>query len=268
MGTIEPDTEIRRAVQETYAAAACCAPPGSALAEGLYDEAERDALPEDAVTAALGCANPAALASLEPGERVLDLGSGGGVDVLLSARRVGPSGFAFGLDMTPEMLALAERNRVEAGATNVQFLRGHIEDIPLPADAVDVVLSNCVVNLSPDKRRVFAEALRVLRPGGRLAIADIATRGALPATIGASLAAWAGCIAGALDVTEIETLLGDVGFEDPAVEVVRTYGRADLDMVASSALAGLDLTALPETELTDIEGRLVSVFIRGRKPAG
>ncbi|UUY01667.1 arsenite methyltransferase [Svornostia abyssi] len=264
MGTA--DTDIHSTVRDTYARAACCAPEESALAEGLYDAGERASLPDDAVAAALGCANPAALAALQPGERVLDLGSGGGIDVLLSARRVGPAGFAFGLDMTPEMLALAERNRAEAGLTNVQFLRGRIEDIPLPADAVDVVLSNCVVNLSPDKRAVFSEALRVLRPGGRLAIADIATRGALPPTIGASLAAWAGCIAGALDVSEIETMLADVGFAEPAVEVVRAYGREDLDIVASSALAGLDLSTLREAELDDVEGRLVSVFIRGRKP--
>lgn len=264
MGTAE--TDVHRTVRDTYAQAACCAPEESALADGLYDAEERASLPDDAVAAALGCANPAALAALQPGERVLDLGSGGGIDVLLSARRVGPAGFAFGLDMTPEMLTLAERNRADAGLTNVQFLRGRIEDIPLPADAVDVVLSNCVVNLSPDKRAVFSEALRVLRPGGRLAIADIATRGPLPPTIGASLAAWAGCIAGALDVSEIETMLADVGFAEPAVEVVRAYGREDLDIVASSALAGLDLCTLPEAELDDIEGRLVSVFIRGRKP--
>jgi SAM-dependent methyltransferase len=260
--------EIHDAVQDTYAKAAersadCCA--SNALADTLYDDADREALPEDAATAALGCANPTALADLRPGETVLDLGSGGGADVLLSARRVGPDGLVYGLDMTPEMLALAERNRDEAGVENVRFLHGRIEQVPLPDESVDVVLSNCVVNLSPDKRAVFSEAHRVLRPGGRLAIADIATRGALPLAIAASLSAWAGCIAGALDVDELHRLLVEVGFERPSVEIVRTYGRADLDLVASSALSDLRLDALPAPELDDAEGRLVSAFIRGRK---
>lgn len=261
-------TDVHSAVQDAYASAARCAPAcgaGNHLADGLYDERERASLPDDAVSAALGCANPTALADLRPGETVLDLGSGGGVDVLLSARRVGPTGFAYGLDMTPEMLELAERNRLAAGADNVRFLEGRIEQIPLLDSSVDVVLSNCVVNLSPDKRAVLHEAHRVLRPGGRLAIADIATRGPLPASIGDSLAAWAGCIAGALDVDELQALLLDAGFEQPSVEIIRSYGRGDLDMLASSALSELRLDDLPADELEAAEGTLVSVFVRGTK---
>lgn len=261
-------TDVHSAVRDAYAKAARCAPgcgTDNRLAGGLYDATERDSLPEDAVSAALGCANPTALADLRPGETVLDLGSGGGVDVLLSAKRVGPEGFAYGLDMTPEMLALAERNRQAAGAENVHFLEGRIEQIPLPDASVDVVLSNCVVNLSPDKPAVFREALRVLRPGGRLAIADIATRGRLPAAIRDSLAAWAGCIAGALDVDDLHALLVDTGFDQPAVEIVRSYGRADLDLLASSALSELRLDELPVEELDAAEGKLVSVFVRGIK---
>lgn len=263
-------TDVHGAVQDAYASAARCVPGCGAenrLADGLYDEGERASLPEDAVAAALGCANPTALADLRAGETVLDLGSGGGVDVLLSARRVGPDGFAYGLDMTPEMLELAERNRLAAGAENVRFLEGRIEQIPLPDASVDVVLSNCVVNLSPDKPAVLREAHRVLRPGGRLAIADIATRGRLPAPIRDSLAAWAGCIAGALDVDELHALLVDAGFEQPGVEIVRSYGRADLDLLASSALSELRLDELPTDELDAAEGTLVSVFVRGTKGA-
>lgn len=263
-------TDVHGTVQDAYASAARCAPgcgAGNRLADSLYDEAERASLPEDAVSAALGCANPTALADLRAGETVLDLGSGGGVDVLLSARRVGPEGFAYGLDMTPEMLELAERNRLAAGAENVRFLEGRIEQIPLPDASVDVVLSNCVVNLSPDKPAVLREAHRVLRPGGRLAIADIATRGRLPEAIRDSLAAWAGCIAGALDVDELHALLVDAGFEQAGVEVVRSYGRADLDMLASSALSELRLDQLPAQDLDAAEGKLVSVFVRGTKGA-
>ena len=260
--------EIHDAVQDAYADAARRAPgcdAGNSLAAGLYDEAERTSLPADAVGAALGCANPTALADLRPGETVLDLGSGGGVDVLLSARRVGPAGFVYGLDMTPQMVELAERNRRAAGAENVRFLEGRIEQVPLPDASVDVVLSNCVVNLSPDKRAVLAEAHRVLRPGGRLAIADIATRGALPPALRDSLAAWAGCIAGALDVDELRALLVAAGFEHAGVQVVRSFGRADLGLLDSSALSRLRPDELPERELEAAEGRLVSVFVRGRK---
>jgi arsenite methyltransferase len=262
--------DIHDVVQDAYASAARCAEgcgTDNSLADGLYDEADRASLPEDAVAAALGCANPSALADLRPGETVLDLGSGGGVDVLLSARRVGPEGFVYGLDMTPEMLELAERNRLAAGAENVRFLRGRIEQIPLPDDSVDVVLSNCVVNLSPDKPAVLAEAHRVLRPGGRLAIADIATRGALPAAIRDSMAAWAGCIAGTMDVDELHALLVAAGYEDPGVQIVRSFGRADLDLLTSSALSQLRLDELPADQLAAAEGRLVSVFVRGRKAA-
>lgn len=263
-------TDIHKVVQDAYANAARSAADCSTdndLAAGLYDAADRASLPEHAVSAALGCANPAALADLRPGESVLDLGSGGGVDVLLSARRVGPEGFVYGLDMTPEMLELAERNRLEAGAENVRFLRGRIEEIPLPDHSVDVVLSNCVVNLSPDKPAVLAEAYRVLRPSGRLAIADIATRGALPPAIRSNLAAWAGCMAGVLEIDELDALLLRAGFEEPSVEVVRSFGRADLGLLAASALSELGLDELPADELDAAEGRLVSVFVRGRKAA-
>lgn len=265
--TSSTSNDVHDAVQDTYAdaarsAAGCATNP---IADGLYDDAERAALPDDAVAASLGCANPTALANLQPGETVLDLGSGGGVDVLLSASRVGPSGFAYGLDMTPEMLELAERNRQEAGAENVRFLEGRIEAIPLDEASVDVVLSNCVVNLSPDKPAVFSEAHRVLRPGGRLAIADIATRGELPSAIRNSLAAWAGCIAGTLDIDELGAMLTAAGFVNTDVEIVRSHGRADLDMLSSSTLAGLGLDDLPADQLDAAEGKLVSVFIRGHK---
>ena len=263
-------TDIHAAVQEAYAnaaeQAACCS-GDTALGGELYGHDDRAALPEAAVAAALGCANPTALAELRPGETVLDLGSGGGADVLLSARRVGASGFAYGLDMTPEMLALAERNRRAAGAENVRFLEGRIEQIPLPDARVDVVLSNCVVNLSPDKLAVLAEAYRVLRPGGRLAIADLATRGRLPAAISESLSAWAGCLAGTLEVEELERMLVEAGFEDSNVEVVRSFGAADLDMLASGPLGSLGLDELPADAVAAADGRLVSVFVRGRKPA-
>jgi arsenite methyltransferase len=263
------NTDIHSVVQDAYANAARCAAgcgADNSLAGGFYDDAERAALPDDAVAAALGCANPSALADLQPGETVLDLGSGGGVDVLLSARRVGPEGFVYGLDMTPEMLELAERNRVAAGVENARFLQGRIEQIRLPEASVDVVLSNCVVNLSPDKPAVLAEAYRVLRPGGRLAIADIATRGALPDAIQHNPAAWAGCVAGAVDVDELQSLLVTAGYEGAGVQVVRSYGVDDLELLASSALAELRLDTLPDEQLAATEGRLVSVFIRGRKP--
>lgn len=263
-------TDIHTVVQDAYADAARCSAGCGAdhgLATGLYDEADRASLPDDAVAAALGCANPSALADLRPGETVLDLGSGGGVDVLLSARRVGPDGFVYGLDMTPEMLELAERNRIAARVENVRFLQGRIESIPLPENSVDVVLSNCVVNLSPDKPAVLAEAFRVLRPGGRLAIADIATRGELPDAIRGSLAAWAGCVAGTVDVDDLHRLLRGARFADPEVQIVRSYGLTDLDLLASSALAELRLDELSDEQLAAAEGRLVSVFIRGTKPA-
>ena len=270
------DAEVTTAVRRRYAAAAtavaagdacCTTPEPNELARGLYDADERASLPSGAVAAALGCANPVALAALRPGQTVLDLGSGGGIDVLLSATRVGPAGFVYGLDMTDEMLALAERSRVAAGAQNVRFLRGRMEAIPLDEASVDVVLSNCVVNLSPDKARVFAEAYRVLRPAGRLAIADIATLRPLPAPIRDSLDAWTGCIAGALEVTEIEAMLCAAGFVDVEIQTVRTYGRDDLAMVATSALEGISFDGIAEADIDAGEGALASVFVRAVKPA-
>lgn len=267
------DTTIKQAVADTYGQAArtvtegASTTPTTGIASSIYDEDQAAQLPESAIEASLGCGNPTLLAKLEPGETVLDLGSGGGIDVLLSASRVGPTGKAYGLDMSDDMLALAERNRAEAGATNVEFLRGEIESIPLPSNSVDVVISNCVINLSADKGRVLEEVFRVLRPGGRIAIADIATRGELPSAISSSLAAWAGCIAGALEVTEIETMLASKGFDAPEVQVLRSYGRKDLEMLTESALADLDLSELSESALDSIDGRLVSVFIRGVKTA-
>lgn len=260
--------DIHQLVQDAYADAARCAAggdAGSGLATGLYDEADRASLPEGALTAALGCANPVALADLRAGETVLDLGSGGGIDVLLSARRVGPTGLVYGLDMTPQMVELAARNAAASGVVNVRFLEGRIERVPLPDASVDVVLSNCVVNLSPDKPTVLAEAHRVLRPGGRLAIADLATRGPLPEAIRASLTAWAGCIAGTLDITELDGMLTAAGFADHGIEVVRSFGRDDLAMISSSSLSGLALDRIPADQLAAAEGRLVSVFVRAGK---
>ncbi len=232
--------DIHEIVRERYAAAAreassgtqpgivggcgeggCCAPSEAVFGGDLYAEADRGELPETAVLASLGCGNPTAVAELREGEVVLDLGSGGGIDVLLSARRVGPTGRAYGLDMTEEMLALARRNAAEAGATNVEFLKGRIEEIPLPAETVDVVISNCVVNLSPDKEAVLAEAFRVLRPGGRLGISDVVAEDRLSAAERTERGDWAGCIAGALSVSEYETLLGRAGFG--AVRVAFTH---------------------------------------------
>lgn len=272
----EPTTAARvtDAVRERYAAAAASvtaatgAPSGTnQLAGQLYNKADRAALPDDAVSAALGCANPAALAALKPGETVLDLGSGGGVDVLLSARHVGPSGFVFGVDMTDEMLELAERNREQTGAENVRFLKGQIESLPLDDGLVDVVLSNCVVNLATDKTSVFTEAHRVLRPGGRLAIADIALVAPLPPRVRASLDAWTGCIAGALTIDALKASLAAAGFADASIETVRSFSRADLDTVDSTALGSLGFDDLPEDDLAATDGKIVSVSIRATKPA-
>ena len=266
--------EITAAVRERYAAAAtsiapsgCCDAAGNRLGSVLYADDERLALPEDSVSASLGCANPVALADLHPGEIVLDLGSGGGIDVLLSARRVGPEGFVYGLDMTDEMLALAERNRLEAGAENVRFLEGRIEQIPLPDASVDVVISNCVINLSGHKERVLAEAYRVLRPGGRFAVADIATLGRIPDAIRRSLDAWTGCIAGALEVEEYAAKLRAAGFTGADIEVLRTYGRDDLDLVSSCALGAPAIEQFSAADLEAAEGKLASVFARAVKHA-
>ncbi|HET9921440.1 MAG TPA: arsenite methyltransferase, partial [Ktedonobacteraceae bacterium] len=242
----------------------CCGTgsTGDAVTSDLYSQVELGELPVAAALASLGCGNPTALAELKPGEKVLDLGSGGGIDVLLSARRVGPTGIAYGLDMTDTMLELAERNRVEAGVENVRFLRGVIEDIPLPASSVDVVISNCVINLSADKRQVLHEAYRVLAPGGRFAVSDIVFQGRIPAAIRGDLEAWAGCIGGALEEETYRQLLQDAGFTSIDVEVTRRYALNDItDSGASDSLA-----TLSEAERADVDGKFVSAFIRARKP--
>ena len=230
------------------------------ITRDLYDSVTTSDLPEAAVLASLGCGNPTALAELGEGEVVLDLGSGGGIDVLLSARRVGPTGKAYGLDMTDEMLDLARRNAAESGATNVEFLKGDIENIPLPDASVDVIISNCVINLSADKRKVLREAFRVLKPGGRFAVSDVVVRGEVPAEVRRSMELWVGCIAGALEETEFEALLRAAGFEAPSLEPTRIYEAED----ARSFLAesGLDFDAFAEA----VEGRFMSAFVRARKP--
>ncbi|MBX5491172.1 MAG: arsenite methyltransferase [Chloroflexi bacterium] len=259
--TVPPEA-LREAVRAHYAARATAAQPGcgcgspDALAIAGYSAAEIAVAPA-AAHASLGCGNPTALTDLRPGEVVLDLGSGAGLDVLLSARRVGPTGFVYGLDMTPEMLALAERHRREQGATNVQFLQGYMEEIPLPDAAVDVVISNCVLNLAADKARVLREAYRVLRPGGRFAVSDIVVRGTLPEPVRASLAAWAGCVAGALTEDEYVRLLTAAGFEAPEVVVTHAFSAAE-------AQGQLGLPAAGAGEAWAIQ----SAFVRARKPAG
>jgi arsenite methyltransferase len=255
---------------QAAAAAGCCAPAatgcgcgagGDPITSNLYGADETAAIPEAALRASLGCGNPTALAALAPGEVVLDLGSGGGIDVLLSARRVGPAGKAYGLDMTDEMLALARENQRQAGIENVEFLRGEIEAIPLPDATVDVVISNCVINLSGDKRRVLAEAFRVLRPGGRFAVSDVVVRGSLPAALRRNLELWVGCVAGALEETEFEELLREVGFENPEIEPTRVYRLEDAREFL--AAAGLDVDRLAP----EIDGRIMGAFVRARKPA-
>ena len=265
-------TDIRQVVKERYGEAArkvatagssCCgakASCGDPITSNLYAAAETQGLPEAAMLASLGCGNPTALAELNPGEVVLDLGSGGGIDVLLSARRVGPTGRAYGLDMTDDMLALANENRRRAGATNVEFLKGEIEDIPLPDASVDVIISNCVINLSSDKDRVLREAFRVLRPGGRFAVADVVTRGDIDPEIRASVLAWVGCIAGALDEQVYRDKLTAAGFVDIDVEATRVYRVEDArDFIAAS---GLD----PDELAPKVDGRFISAFVRARKP--
>ena len=245
----------------------CCSADtrdGSVITSDLYSQAELGTIPMAAALASLGCGNPTALAELSPGERVLDLGSGGGIDVLLSARRVGSTGFAYSLDMTDAMLELAERNRAEAGVENVRFLKGIIEDIPLPAESVDVVISNCVINLSADKGQVLREAYRILTPGGRFAVSDIVFQGRLPQVLRADMESWAGCIAGALEEETYRALLASAGFTDIEVEVTRRYALQDI--VENGAQASL--AALGEAERKDVDGRFVSAFIRGQKPGG
>jgi arsenite methyltransferase len=273
-------SDVKDAVREKYGAAAkrvasgaqgsCCGSScgcgtgesagADPVTSNLYSDAEKVALPETAVRASLGCGNPTALAELRTGETVLDLGSGGGIDVLLSARRVGPTGKAYGLDMTDEMLALARRNQAEAGVTNVEFLKGEIEAIPLPDGAVDVIISNCVINLSGDKDRVLAEAFRVLKPGGRFAISDIVVRGPVPAEIRRSVDLWMGCVAGALEESEYVAKLQRAGFADVGIEPTRVYDVAD----AKTFLAadGFDVDAVAR----DVNGRFISAFIRATKP--
>ncbi len=263
---------VRAVVREKYGAAArsvtsgpatcgCgCGGKSSPVTSDLYSVREVGELPTEAVLASLGCGNPTALAELRPGETVLDLGSGGGIDVLLSARRVGPTGKAYGLDMTDDMLALARENQRKAGVANVEFLKGEIEAVPLPDSSVDVIISNCVINLSADKRRVLREAFRVLRPGGRFAVSDIVVRGAVPAGVRRSIELWAGCIAGALEQDEYRRLLGEAGFEDVSIEPTREYGIDDIRPYAEQLSLG-------EAELAGLDGAFFSGFVRARKPA-
>ena len=235
----------------------CC----DTITSNLYDETQAAAIPAEAMLASLGCGNPTALAELKPGDVVLDLGSGGGIDVLLSARRVGPTGKAYGLDMTDEMLALARENQQKSGLTNVEFLKGEIEHIPLPDNSVDVIISNCVINLSADKDRVIAEAFRVLKPGGRFAVSDVVVRGeAVPEAVRRSMELWVGCVAGALEEDSYRDKLARAGFEGVAVEPTRIYGAADAKQFLDEAGLG------DERVLAQIEGRFMSAFVRAQKP--
>ncbi len=267
---------IRDTVKEKYGAAAqrvldgkeagccssgCCGGDQDPISSRLYSAAETAVLPEAAVLASLGCGNPTALAELKAGEVVLDLGSGGGIDVLLSAKRVGPTGKAYGLDMTDEMLALARENQRKAAVTNVEFLKGEIENIPLPDASVDVIISNCVINLSADKRKVLAEAFRVLKPGGRFAVSDVVVRGEVPDEVRRSMELWIGCVAGALEEQEFKALLRSNGFENVEIEPTRIY-RVD-DARAFLEGAGLNVEAVA----TAIDGRFMGAFVRGIKPA-
>ncbi len=268
------ERHIKETVKEKYAEAALkvlggekgsCGPSGACgcdpVTDNLYDASQTSGLPEGAVLASLGCGNPTALADLHEGESVLDLGSGGGIDVLLSAKRVGATGKAYGLDMTDEMLALARENQAKAGATNVEFLKGEIENIPLPAAAVDVIISNCVINLSADKRRVLREAFRVLRPGGRFAVSDVVCRGEIPDAVRRSMELWVGCVAGALEENEYRQLLNDAGFTDIEIEPTRIYAFEDARAVLAGA--GLDVDVVAR----EVSGRIMGAFIRARKPA-
>ncbi|MEP6506736.1 MAG: arsenite methyltransferase [Gemmatimonadales bacterium] len=277
-----PAAELTQVVREKYGEAArrasegaksrCCGPVSSCcggaafngttdpITSNLYVNGETDELPSAAVLASLGCGNPTALAQLEEGEVVLDLGSGGGIDVILSARRVGKTGKAYGLDMTDDMLGLAKRNAAEANVTNVEFLRGQIESIPLPGNSVDVIISNCVINLSGDKRTVLKEAFRVLKPGGRFAVSDVVVRGETPLEVRKSMELWIGCVAGALEEQEFLSLLREVGFENPSIEPTREYTAADAAVFLEGA--GLDVSKLA----TEIDGKFISGFVRATKP--
>jgi arsenite methyltransferase len=270
------EQDIKEQVRQKYGQAAarvaarsssCCQAGTSQdckdpITTDLYSAKEGAAVPADALAASLGCGNPTALAELESGEVVLDLGSGGGIDVLLSARRVGPTGKAYGLDMTDEMLALARENQRKAGATNVEFLKGEIEHIPLPDNSVDVIISNCVINLSADKDRVLAEAFRVLKPGGRFAVSDIVVRGEVPSAIRRSVELWMGCVAGALEEGEYCDKLARAGFESIDVEPTRVYRVEDAQELLAGA--GIDIEAIA----ADVDGKFISAFVRARKPAG
>ena len=276
--SIDPQTldpvALREVVQAKYGEAARSARNGETPACGcacgcdtrdpitsdLYEAQETAGLPAEAVLASLGCGNPTALAELKEGETVLDLGSGGGIDVLLSARRVGPTGKAYGLDMTDDMLSLARENQRKAGVENVEFLKGEIEAIPLPESAVDVIISNCVINLSADKRKVLSEAFRVLRPGGRFAVSDVVFRGEVPESVKRSVELWIGCVAGALQETEYRSLLAEVGFEEIEVEPTRIYRAED-------ALAFLQEAGIDPAGVEEVDGKVMSAFVRARKPS-
>ena len=238
------------------AATGCCDP----ITSNLYDPSQAEQIPEEALLASLGCGNPTALAQLNAGETVLDLGSGGGIDVLLSARRVGPTGKAYGLDMTDEMLALANQNKRNAGAENVEFLKGEIEHIPLPDNSVDVIISNCVINLSADKDQVLREALRVLKPGGRFAVSDVVTRGEIPPEVRQSVLLWVGCVAGALEENEYRTKLASAGFEKIEIEPTRVYRLEDAREFLSGQNIDVDAIA------PQVDGKLMSAFVRAVKP--
>ncbi len=252
-----------RQVTEHKQAAGCCSATGCCdpITKDLYGNDEKQAVPEDAVLASLGCGNPTALIDLQPGETVLDLGSGGGIDVLLSARRVGPTGKAYGLDMTDDMLALARENQRKSGLKNVEFLKGEMENIPLPDNSVDVILSNCVINLSADKDRVLAEAFRVLRPGGRFAVSDVVVRGEVHPEVRESMLLWVGCIAGALEEQEYAARLRAAGFTAVSLEPVRTYQIEDARQFLTEAGVDVDRIA------PQVEGRFMSAFVRAIKPA-
>ncbi|MEP6495063.1 MAG: arsenite methyltransferase [bacterium] len=262
--------QAARRVSEGQTDASCCGSSGCCgatteawdpITSDLYEEGQKSGIPAAALLASLGCGNPTALAELHEGETVLDLGSGGGIDVLLSAKRVGPTGKVFGLDMTDEMLALANDNKLKAGADNVEFLKGEIENIPLPDNSVDVIISNCVINLSADKAQVLREAFRVLKPGGRFAVSDVVVRGEAPADVRRNMELWVGCVAGALEEMEYRDLLADAGFRRVEVEPTRVY-RAE-DAAAFLIGSGLD----PATFAEQIDGKFMSAFVRARKPA-
>jgi arsenite methyltransferase len=280
MTTNQTTTNVRDAVREKYGeaarraaegdtAASCCGSSGCCgttteawdpITSDLYDAGQKEGIPAQALLASLGCGNPTALADLHEGETVLDLGSGGGIDVLLSAKRVGPTGKVYGLDMTDEMLALANENKLRAGAANVEFLRGEIEAIPLPDESVDVIISNCVINLSADKGQVLREAFRVLKPGGRFAVSDVVVRGEAPSEVRRNMELWVGCVAGALEEMEYRDLLADAGFRRIDIEPTRIYKAED----AGAFLEGSGLDVARFTE--QIDGKFMSAFVRATKP--